>query len=235
MGALMPLSKRVFDIALALLLLVLLAPLIAGIALAVLVLDGRPVLHRGERMRAPGRCFVLWKFRTMRPASGSDRPLGGDQCARVTRLGRVLRDRRLDELPQLINILKGDLSFVGPRPPLPHYVSRFPALYTEVLRSRPGVTGLASLVFYGREEVLLAGCRTEEETDALFTAFCVPAKAQLDLEYQRNRSLWSDIRLIARTALVPLTGGRARLARGPACGGQQEQRLALAAIGAALR
>jgi len=235
MGALMPRSKRVFDIVLALFLLLALAPLIAGIGLAVLLVDGRPVFHRGERMRAPGQGFGLWKFRTMRPAGGGDRPLGGDQHARVTRLGRVLRDRRLDELPQLFNILNGDLSFVGPRPPLPHYVARFPALYAEVLQSRPGVTGLASLVFYGREEVLLASCRTEAETDALFTAFCVPAKAKLDLVYQRNRTLWSDIRLIGRTALVPLTGGRARLARGPAIGRQQEQRLALAAIGAALR
>lgn len=200
-------GKRAFDIALALVLALLLALPAAAIALAILLTDGRPVLYVAERMRSPSEGFRLWKFRTMRRAAAgpAERGVsGGDKAARITPVGRFLRRTRLDEVPQLVNILRGDISFVGPRPPLRDYVERFPALYARVLQSRPGVTGLATLVFHAHEERLLAACRSAEETDAVYARRCVPRKARLDLIYQRARAgrlgFCLDLRLIAVTA-----------------------------------
>lgn len=195
-----PLGQRLFDLALALLLAVPLLPVMAVVAALVLLRDGRPVLYGSERMAAPGRPFTLWKFRTMTVAARDEGVTGGDKSARVTPLGRRLRALRLDELPQLWNILRGDIGFVGPRPPLRVYVERYPDLYARVLRSRPGVTGLATLVFHRHEARLLAGTRDAAETDAVYARRCIPRKARLDLIHQRNRSLCFDLRLIARTA-----------------------------------
>lgn len=193
-------AKRVFDIALALLLGLLLLPMLALVLLAMWRLDGRPLFYVSERMRAPGRPFMLWKLRTMRPVASDGGVSGGDKADRITRTGRVLRRFRLDEIPQLWNVLKGDMSFVGPRPPLRSYVERFPDTYAEVLKSRPGITGLATLVYHTHEERLLAPCRTAEETDAVYARACVPRKARLDLIYQRHASVCFDIAILARTA-----------------------------------
>jgi lipopolysaccharide/colanic/teichoic acid biosynthesis glycosyltransferase len=192
-------AKRFADILFALIAAALLLPLILAVALAILVRDGRPVFYGSERMQAPGRPFTLWKFRTMRPGSEDGGVSGGDKAARITATGRFLRRTRLDELPQLWNILRGDMSFVGPRPPLRRYVEMFPDLYARVLRSRPGVTGLATLVYHRHEERILARCRTAEETDRVYARRCVPAKARLDLIYARNRTLCWDLVLILRT------------------------------------
>ncbi|MEZ5713855.1 MAG: sugar transferase [Paracoccaceae bacterium] len=192
-------SKRLFDLLLAALLTVLLAPLIAAVAALVLIRDGRPVLYISERMRAPGQPFLLWKFRTMAVVQADAGVSGGDKVARITPLGRTLRRTRLDELPQLWNILRGDISFVGPRPPLRRYVEQFPELYADVLKSRPGVTGLATLVFHRTEERLLANCATPQETERVYTRRCVPAKARLDLIYAANRNLCFDALLMAAT------------------------------------
>lgn len=193
-------GKRALDLALALVLGVLLAPLALGIAAAVLLRDGRPVFYVSERMKAPGVPFRLWKFRTMAPEASDGGPSGGHKAHRLTRTGAVLRRSRLDEVPQLWNVLRGDLSFVGPRPPLRRYVEQFPELYASVLQSRPGITGLASLYYHRHEERLLARCRTAAETEAIYARRCVPAKARLDLIYARRRSLMLDLRLIAMTA-----------------------------------
>jgi lipopolysaccharide/colanic/teichoic acid biosynthesis glycosyltransferase len=192
-------QRRAFDLAVAGVAAVLLAPVAAAVALAVWAGDGRPVLFASERMRAPGRPFTLWKFRTMRPGSDDGRATGGDKAGRVTAVGRVLRLSRLDELPQLWNVLRGDMSLVGPRPPLRRYVERFPALYAAVLRDRPGLTGAATLLYHRREAELLARCASAEEADRLYAAVCVPAKARLDLRYQRRRTVCSDAALLAAT------------------------------------
>jgi len=197
-------AKRAFDIVLALLLLVPLGLVMLVVAAVVLAVDGRPVLYGAERMQAPGRPFRLWKFRTMRREAGDAGVSGGDKAARITRTGAVLRRRRLDELPQLFNILRGDLSFVGPRPPLRDYVERFPDLYARVLRSRPGVTGLASLMLHRREERLLSRCATPEETDRIYCRRCIPIKARIDLVYQRRRSLCLDLVILGRTLRAAL-------------------------------
>ena len=194
-------GKRALDIALALLLALLLWPLALGIAIAIRLVDGAPVFYVAERMRGPGEPFMLWKFRTMRDAAQNEGVSGGDKAARITGLGRFLRRTRLDEVPQLWNILKGDISFVGPRPPLRRYVEMCPELYGEVLKARPGVTGLATLAFHAREEALLAACRTAEETEAVYLRRCVPAKARLDLIYRDNRTLCWDLRLMLATVV----------------------------------
>ncbi len=195
----MTLSKRLFDIALALVLAALLLLPALLIAALILMRDGRPILYRSERMRAPGRPFLLWKFRTMRVAAADSGVSGGDKVARITPTGRFLRRTRLDEIPQLWNVLRGDMSFVGPRPPLRQYVDRFPGLYARVLQSRPGITGLATLHFHRHEEWLLARCATPEDTDRVYETRCIPRKARLDLIYQNRRSLCLDAAIILRT------------------------------------
>ena len=191
--------KRAVDILGALVLGVLLSPLIVFVALAVLLRDGRPVLYASERMKTPTRAFRLWKFRTMRTDAADAGVSGGDKAARITANGAWLRRTRLDELPQLYNILRGDMSFVGPRPPLRRYVELHPDLYARVLQARPGVTGLASLIFHRTEERLLAECMTPEQTEAVYRRRCVPRKARLDLIYARRATVCSDFRLMAAT------------------------------------
>lgn len=197
-------SKRIFDLVAAAVLGVLLAPLILGVALAIWLREGRPVFYLSERMKTPERGFSLIKFRTMRPVPGDRGVSGGDKSDRITPLGRMLRRTRLDELPQLWNVLRGDLSFVGPRPPLREYVERFPALYAQVLRARPGITGLATIYFHAHEERLLARSRSPAETDAIYARACVPRKARLDLIYQANRGFCLDLWLMLLTIAPPL-------------------------------
>lgn len=195
----MPLSKRLLDILVAVILLVLTAPIMLILAFMILILDGRPIFYVSERMKTPTQGFGLVKFRTMRPDSADQGVSGGDKNARITRSGRFLRRSRLDELPQLWNILKGEMSFVGPRPPLRVYVQDYPQFYGPVLRSRPGLTGLATLVYHRHEHRLLAACQTAAETDATYRRASVPRKARLDLIYQNHWSLCFDIRLMFRT------------------------------------
>lgn len=200
----MPPSKRLFDLAVALPLAILLAPVVLILSIAILILDGGPIFYVSERMKSATEGFVLVKFRTMRAAEANAGVSGGDKSDRITRTGRLMRDTRLDELPQLWNVLRGDISFVGPRPPLRMYVDKFPDLYAAVLRSRPGITGLASVHFHAHEEWLLANCRSAQETDAVYSRVCVPRKARLDLIYQRNRTLCMDIAIMLKTVFKGL-------------------------------
>lgn len=196
-------GKRLFDLTIALFLAALLSPLIVLLCLVLLVVEGGPVFYIAERMASPTRSFGLVKFRTMRPVAQVGGVTGGDKSARMSGLHRVLRRTRADELPQLWNVLTGDMSLVGPRPPLREYVEAFPELYTKVLRSRPGVTGLASLLFHAHEERLLAACKTPAETDAVYRRRCVPRKARIDMIYQTKRSACLDLVLVLRTAAKP--------------------------------
>lgn len=192
-------QKRLFDIVAALGLLIVLSPILLGLCVALLLTQGRPLFYVAERMKAPGVPFQLWKFRTMRVVAADSGVSGGDKSDRITPMGHLMRRTRLDELPQLWNILRGDISLVGPRPPLRQYVERFPDLYGRVLKSRPGVTGLASLRFHRHEERLLAGCASVEETDAVYARRCVPRKAAFDLIYQKNANLCFDIAILWET------------------------------------
>ncbi|WP_090113918.1 sugar transferase [Limimaricola pyoseonensis] len=197
----MTLAKRMLDVTLALVLLALLWPVMIGLVLLLLVVEGRPIFFLHDRMSTPTRSFKLVKFRTMRCHGEAGGVTGGDKAGRISRLQRLLRRSRADELPQLWNVLRGDISLVGPRPPMPYYVEAFPALYAEVLKSRPGITGLATLRFHAHEEAILATCTSPEITDHVYRRRCVHRKARLDLIYQRRRTVWMDLRLIAETAL----------------------------------
>lgn len=196
--------KRFLDVLAVLVLAIPLLPLGLLTALAILILDGRPVIYWSERMKTPTQSFKLAKFRSMTVRSAESGVSGGDKASRITRTGRFIRRTRLDELPQLWNVLKGDISFVGPRPPLREYVERFPRIYAEVLKSRPGITGLATIVYHRHEELLLARSKTAAETDAIYARACVPRKAKLDLIYQRRRNLRFDFYLMLKTVFKRL-------------------------------
>ncbi|MDA7423345.1 sugar transferase [Thalassococcus lentus] len=182
-------------------LFILLLPPIIVVSVLVLVRDGRPILYRAERMKAPGKPFNLLKFRTMSVAETDSGVSGGDKVSRITPLGAFLRDKRLDELPQLINIMRGDITFVGPRPPLRRYVEMYPDLYADVLKAKPGITGLASLIFHRTEERLLAPCNTAEETEDVYCRRCIPRKARLDLIYANRQTVCSDFRVMVATVV----------------------------------
>lgn len=188
--------ERLFD----LIVLVVVSPLVlSGIligALLVLKRDGRPVFYSSQRMSAPDQQFTLWKLRTMGVSEYDSGVTGGDKANRVTETGGFLRLTRLDELPQAWNVLRGDIRLVGPRPPLPQYVHRFPETYGKVLRSRPGITGLATLKYKDTEAKLLADCTTPQETEAVYSRRCIPKKARLDLIYQRHQSVYFDLKLL---------------------------------------
>ena len=196
--------KRFLDVLAVLVLVIPLLPLGLLTALAILILDGRPVIYWAERMKTPTQSFKLAKFRSMTVRAVEAGVSGGDKSSRITRAGRFIRRTRLDELPQLWNVLKGDISFVGPRPPLREYVERFPEIYAQVLKSRPGITGLATIVYHRHEELLLARCKTAAETDAVYARACVPRKAKLDLIYQRRRNLRFDFYLMLKTVFKRL-------------------------------
>lgn len=201
----MPWPQRLLDLAVATLLTALLWPVGVVVALTLLLTEGRPILYLSERMKTPTEAFTLLKFRTMKNTSAAQNTgvTGGDKSGRMSRVHRFLRKTRADELPQIWNVFRGDISLVGPRPPLRIYVEDYPELYAQVLRARPGVTGLASLVFHNHEERVLAACTTPEQTDATYRRRCIPRKARLDLLYQRDRTLCSDLRIIGKTAAKP--------------------------------
>ena len=200
----MTLWKRIFDIISALFVIAVTWPLILWVAFQIWRKKDGPIFYVAERMKTPDTPFGLIKFRTMRAGDDTNSGVtGGDKTERITPLGAKLRRRRIDELPQLWNILKGDMSFVGPRPPLRSYVEAFPEVYADVLKSTPGVTGLATLIYNKKEARLLAQCATSEETDRVYRQVCIPAKARLDLMYQHNYRpcfdywiIWTTLRQI---------------------------------------
>lgn len=208
--AAMTLGKRLFDVTLALLLLVPLSAIMLAVAALLAIVEGRPILYVSERMRAPGQPFDLIKFRTMTHVAEDGGATGAHKAWRITPLGRFLRRSRIDELPQLFNILRGDMSFVGPRPPLREYVERFPRRYAEVLRTRPGVTGLATLIYHAHEDRILARCHTAEATEAAYYRRCLPTKLRLDRIYQRRRTLALDLWIIANTVMTVIRPGWVR-------------------------
>lgn len=191
--------KRIYELFFTSFLVVILGPVILWLIVLILWRDGRPVFYASERMKAPDQPFRLWKFRTMTVAENDTGVTGGHKQARITPTGAWLRAKRLDEFPQLWNLIRGDLSFVGPRPPLREYVDRYPELYAQVLKSRPGVTGLATIRFHHHEDRLLARCQSEAEADDIYTRVCIPRKARLDLIYQKHQNFCYDVALVFQT------------------------------------
>jgi lipopolysaccharide/colanic/teichoic acid biosynthesis glycosyltransferase len=187
--------RREFDIVCALAGLVILAPLFALISLAVKLEDGGPVFYFHLRVGKGLRKFRLIKFRSMF-SNCAGGPLTAPQDARVTRVGRFLRKYKLDELPQLVNILKGEMQLVGVRPQVERFVDIFPLEYGLLLQTPPGITDLASLTFRN-EERLFQGKSIEE----LYIAKILPIKLEMALKYSRTRTFLSDLEIIFRTVL----------------------------------
>ena len=191
------LAKRAMDVALSLLALPLAVPLMALIALAVKLDSPGPVWFRQERVGRAGRLFRIHKFHTMRVTDGSGPLVTASHDARITRVGRWLRRTKLDELPQLIDVLNGDMSLVGPRPEVPRYV----ALYAEpvrrqILSLRPGITDRAAIEFRDEERLLAAAADPERA----YVEQVMPIKQRYYLDYVAQRSLAGDLRILWDTA-----------------------------------
>lgn len=196
-------SKRLLDLAIAALCVTLAVLPITAIAIAIRVLNGNPIFFRQLRFGKNGLEFGLYKFRTMktRPAAESGTFDVGD-VSRVTRLGRILRKTKLDELPQLLNVIKGDMSLVGPRPEVRKWVEAYPDQWAEVLTVRPGITDPASIEFRNEEELLQNAASPEE----YYRNVILPRKLELYKEYVRTQSLWQDINIIFKTCYAVIAG-----------------------------
>ncbi|MFN5296200.1 MAG: sugar transferase [Flavobacteriales bacterium] len=190
--------KRWFDIVFATVMLVLFAPLFMVMACWI-SLDSRGGVFFGqERVGINGKHFKLWKFRTMKPHSERGGQLTvGSADSRITRAGYFLRKFKVDELPQLWNVLLGDMSVVGPRPEVPRYVALYSPEQRLVLSIRPGITDYASLRYF-EESDLLAKSSNPEET---YIQEIMPAKLALNLEYVRRHSFLGDLTVIIQTGL----------------------------------
>ncbi len=188
-------SKRAFDLLGAALGLLLLAPLLAVLALLIKRDSAGPVVFRQLRIGRGGQAFRIHKLRTMAADAGGP-PLTVGADPRITRTGAWLRRTRLDELPQLIDVLRGDMSLVGPRPEVPEFVALYPAALRErVLSVRPGIVDPASLAFRHEAELLAAST----DPQRAYVEQVLPEKLRLSADYIDRATLWSDLRLIVRT------------------------------------
>ena len=193
-------AKRAFDVLVSLCATVLLAPLLIALAAWVKIDSKGPALFRQKRVGRHGVPFEILKFRTMRAdalAGGPQITVGND--SRITRAGAILRRYKLDELPQFFNVLRGEMSVVGPRPEVPRYV----ALYTErqkaaVLSVRPGITDAASLAFRNESDLLA----TADDPESFYTQVILPAKLAQAEAYVATHSLGGDIRIVLRTVAM---------------------------------
>jgi len=203
----MSMLKRLMDIVVAGSALLALGPVLLAIALWVRWDSAGGALYRQERVGRHGRSFHIYKFRSMHTGADRSGPaitVGED--ARITRAGHWLRHSKLDELPQLFNVLKGDMSLVGPRPEVPRYVAMYPAeLSAIVLSVRPGITDLASIAFRN-EGALLAQSADPERT---YVEEILPVKLGYAARYAQNPSLWQDLVILVRTAQAVLRPARA--------------------------
>ena len=196
--------SRLFDLVSSLLGLLVLSPLLLVVAILVRLSSFGPVFYRPGRVGKDGKQFRLYKFRTMIPGASAVGPrLTTRDDPRVTAFGSWLRATKLDELPQLINVVLGDMSLVGPRPEDPRYVARYPAEYVGILSVRPGITSPASLRFRHEEQLLPAG-----DPEPVYLIDVLPLKLAMELEYQERRSFWSDLVVLWETLVALARGSR---------------------------
>jgi len=187
---------RAFDMICAAIGLAVLAPVFAIVAAAIKCEDGGPVFFSQPRVgKGLGKFYVL-KFRSMVPGSGGASPLTAPEDPRITRVGRFLRQHKLDELPQLLNVVKGEMQLVGVRPQLQRFVEIFPGEYEILLQDRPGITDLATLAFRHEEQIFRAGSLEKQ-----YVSQILPQKLQLSLKYFQTRTFLSDLGILFRTVL----------------------------------
>ncbi len=188
-------ALRCLDLGAALAAMMVLAPLFLVASVMILVEDGRPILFRQQRVGKNGELFDILKFRTMGiRVDGPSITVSGDR--RITTAGARLRKYKLDELPQFLNVLRGDMSLIGPRPEVPEFVEHEDQLWRAVLQVRPGITDLASLAFRNEEEMLAPAA----DPASYYRKSVLPEKLKLNLQYQRSRSLLRDCKLLWMTA-----------------------------------
>ena len=196
-------SKRAFDVVLSGILLALTFPFLLLLAAWVRIDSRGPALYRGTRVGRGGTLFRMLKFRTMvvdaDKLGASSTP---DDDPRLTAAGRILRRYKLDELPQLMNVFRGEMSFVGPRPQVQWAVDRYTPQERALLSVRPGITDWASIKFHNEGEIL----RSSTDPDGDYLRLIEPEKTRLGLEYVRRHSLSTDVRIILQTVRVILTG-----------------------------
>jgi lipopolysaccharide/colanic/teichoic acid biosynthesis glycosyltransferase len=190
-------SKFIFDRTMALVGLLMLWPLLLVVAVLIrFKMPGGPVIFRQKRVGQHGRLFTMYKFRSMVVShSGSSVSVQGE--SRITPLGAVLRKYKLDELPELWNVLIGDMSFVGPRPDVPGYADRLEGENRRILLLKPGITGPASLKYRNEEELLALQSDPQKYNDEVL----FPDKVRINLEYAEHRSFWGDMKIIVYTVL----------------------------------
>ncbi len=194
---------RFFDLVCATAGLLVLSPVIAVLAVLILVHDGRPILFSQIRAGRYGIPFRIWKFRTMRTgAPGPGVTAAGDE--RVTAIGAWLRRFKLDELPQLYNVVRGDMSLLGPRPEVPQYVNPRSPVWQAVLQVRPGITDLATLLYRDEEDLLACS----DDADRFYREAVLPAKLRLNLAYIHTRSVRLDLRVLWLTIRCSLSPRR---------------------------
>lgn len=190
-------TKRIFDCFIALIVMIVLLPLLLAITLLLLAAQGRPLIYREPRLGRLGNPFTMYKFRTMIPDANHYASVATSDDSRLTPIGGLLKLSRLDELPQLLNVLAGDMSFVGPRPLSEHHASVLDADTVDRLqRVRPGMTGPATILFLAEDQVL-----TEmHDPESIYLERILPAKARAQLAYVDRSGPIEDMKIILQTA-----------------------------------
>jgi lipopolysaccharide/colanic/teichoic acid biosynthesis glycosyltransferase len=199
-----------FDFTAASLATIVVAPVLVIIALLVRIDSPGPILYRGERTGIHGRRFQILKFRTMVPEAERSGTTTAQHDARITRVGAVLRKYKLDELPQLFNILRGEMSFVGPRPEVDEHTSAYTSEEREILGVLPGITDLSSIHLFRLNELLGSA-----DPHRVFLEQYRSVKNSLRLEYARTHSAWLDFCILVATASLVVSGGRWTLRLSP--------------------
>lgn len=190
-------AKRLFDVVMAMLILFVIWPVLLVVSLAVKFSSPGPVFYRGIRTGYGGKKFKILKFRTMVPdAEICGGPTTGTNDPRITNIGKLLRKTKIDEFPQFINVLLGDMSLVGPRPEVPEYTDMYHGEELLILTMRPGITDYASIEFADLDDRV-----GHNDPDAYFRQHILPIKNSLRVKYVKNWSFWEDIRILWKTAL----------------------------------
>jgi lipopolysaccharide/colanic/teichoic acid biosynthesis glycosyltransferase len=216
-GGLYP-EHHLFDTIVSTVLLILLLPVLLLIAATVLIGSGSPIFFKQNRVGKHGKLFRLFKFRTMRlHSAGATITADGDP--RVTPIGKILRKFKLDELPQFLNVIRGEMSIVGPRPEVPEFVDLNSTVWREILQVRPGITDPTSIA-YRNEEQLIA---TSSEPVRYYREIVLPNKLAMNRAYMKHRTVWRDCKLILQTARCAISPGTFNIQTAGAPTGEDSQ------------
>ena len=194
--------KRLFDIVFSLVLLIIISPILLLLGILIKIDSKGPVFYRQERITTNGKAFRIFKFRTMVQNAdkiGSLVTVGND--SRITRIGKLIRKVRLDELPQLINILKGEMTFVGTRPEVKKYVDKYTDEMKATLLMPAGVTSIASIKYKDEDEILEQAVKNGKDTDSAYAEDVLPEKMKYNLEYITKFSFWYDLKICIDTVI----------------------------------